>query len=140
MGGNVLIAEQFAGNGGASGKLDAPSTHRRRLPQLPLSRSASFVRQHPGVVSDVVAVVFAALDIFLVVPTQEQGGAHLYQYILMAIACVALVLRRRFPFAVTVITIPGFLVGWSPLAAMIALGTLAWKRGFGWKLICAGLL
>ncbi|MBO0841014.1 MAG: sensor histidine kinase, partial [Sciscionella sp.] len=40
----------------------------------------------------------------------------------------------------TVITIPGFLVGWSPLAAMIALGTLAWKRGFGWKLICAGLL
>jgi signal transduction histidine kinase len=50
---------------------------------------------------------------------------------------LALVFRRRFPFAATIVAIPGFLAGWSELGAMIALGTLAWKRGWNWRTIVA---
>ena len=45
--------------------------------------------------------------------------------------------RRRFPFAATVVAMPGFLAGWSELGAMIALGTLAWKRGWNWRTVVA---
>ncbi|MDQ2587561.1 sensor histidine kinase [Saccharothrix yanglingensis] len=73
---------------------------------------------------DVAAVVVAALDVWLrVVPEAEA-----YNYVLSILSVVALVLRRRFPFLVVLLTVPGFLAGWAQLAAMIALGTLARRK------------
>ncbi|MGH3435289.1 MAG: sensor histidine kinase [Sciscionella sp.] len=80
------------------------------------------------VVLDICAVILASLDVVLVVPQQAQ----LYSNILSGIACLALVLRRRFPFLVMVATIPGFLLGWSQIAAMIALGTVAYRYRKRW--------
>ncbi|MFE2751299.1 sensor histidine kinase [Actinosynnema sp. NPDC059335] len=73
---------------------------------------------------DTAAVGIAALDVWLrVVPEAER-----YNYVLSAISVAAVAFRRRFPFLVVLITVPGFLAGWAQLAAMIALGTLARQR------------
>jgi signal transduction histidine kinase len=55
------------------------------------------------------------------------------------LACVALVFRRRFPFLVILAVIPGYIWGWAEIAAMIALGTLAWRKGLGWQTIIGAL-
>ncbi|MFI9012013.1 sensor histidine kinase [Actinosynnema sp. NPDC053489] len=73
---------------------------------------------------DVAAVGIAALDVWLRVVPEAEG----YNYVLSAIAVAAVALRRRFPFLVVLITVPGFLAGWAQLAAMIALGTLARQK------------
>ncbi|MBP2337785.1 signal transduction histidine kinase [Saccharothrix coeruleofusca] len=73
---------------------------------------------------DVAAVAVAALDVWLrVIPEAEP-----YNYVLSVIAVIAVALRRKFPFLVVLVTVPGFLAGWAQLAAMIALGTLARRR------------
>lgn len=73
---------------------------------------------------DVAAVAIAALDVWLrVVPEAET-----YNHVLSVVAVAAVALRRRFPFLVVLVTVPGFLAGWAQLAAMIALGTLARRR------------
>ncbi|MGM1063922.1 sensor histidine kinase [Saccharothrix sp. Mg75] len=86
---------------------------------------------------DVAALVVAALDVWLrVVPEAEP-----YNYVLSVLSVVALVLRRRFPFLVVLLTVPGFLAGWAQLAAMIALGTLARRRLLAVQtLVAAGLV
>lgn len=78
---------------------------------------------------DVVAVVLAALDVWLVIPNKAQP----YSLYLSALACLSLVFRRWLPFAVVLGTVPGFLTGWSQLAAMIALGMLATRKQMHWK-------
>ncbi|WP_440900134.1 sensor histidine kinase [Actinosynnema sp.] len=75
-------------------------------------------------VLDVAAVAVAALDVWLRVLPEAEG----YSRVLSGVAVLAVVFRRRCPFLVVLLTIPGFLFGWSQLAAMIALGTLAWLR------------
>jgi signal transduction histidine kinase len=82
-----------------------------------------------GPALDVGFVLGAMLDVFL----NPARDAQPYMHVLSGLACVALVLRRRFPFAVTLATAPGFLTGWSELAAMIALGTLARRRLWSWQ-------
>ncbi|ROP41502.1 sensor histidine kinase [Saccharothrix texasensis] len=77
--------------------------------------------RHRQLAFDAAAVGIAALDVWLrVVPEAEP-----YNYVLSVVAVAAVALRRRFPFLVVLITVPGFLAGWAQLAAMIALGTLA---------------
>ncbi|KOX17655.1 histidine kinase [Saccharothrix sp. NRRL B-16348] len=79
------------------------------------------VGRHRQVAFDAAAVGIAALDVWLrVVPEAEP-----YNYVLSVVSVAAVALRRRFPFLVVLITVPGFLAGWAQLAAMIALGTLA---------------
>ena len=78
---------------------------------------------------DVAAVLIAVLDVWLVIPEQ----APPYSIYLSALACLALVARRWLPFGVVLATIPGFLTGWSQLAAMIALGMLATRKQTHWK-------
>lgn len=92
---------------------------RSPLRQGPLSRLAL----------DVAAVALAALDVWLVIPEK----AHTYSLYLSALACVSLVFRRWLPFVVVLGTVPGFLTGWSQLAAMIALGMLATRKQTHWK-------
>ncbi|HEX4725437.1 MAG TPA: histidine kinase [Pseudonocardiaceae bacterium] len=91
------------------------------------SGTVRLLRRHRAILIDALAMVVASLDVAMAVP----DGAATYSIVLSAVAVLALSFRRRFPFAATVVAMPGFLAGWSELGAMIALGTLAWKRG--WK-------
>ncbi|KAA9160366.1 sensor histidine kinase [Amycolatopsis acidicola] len=78
---------------------------------------------------DAVAVLLAVADVWLVIPDK----APPYSIYLSAFACLALVGRRWLPFAVVLGTVPGFLTGWSQLAAMIALGMLATRKQTHWQ-------
>ncbi|MFD9894235.1 sensor histidine kinase [Amycolatopsis sp. NPDC059027] len=78
---------------------------------------------------DAALVLLAVLDVWLVVP----GKAQPYSTYLSAAACLAVVFRRKFPFLATLATVPGFLAGWSQLAAMINLGMLATRRQSHWQ-------
>lgn len=103
--------------------------------RLSIGRLGSWTRRHPALVSDVLALLVASLDVATAVP----GNPTTYRLVLSVIAVFALVFRRRFPFAATVAAMPGFLAGWSELGAMIALGTLAWRRGWNWRTIVAAV-
>lgn len=78
---------------------------------------------------DVTAVLLAVLDVWLVIPEK----APPYSIYLSGLACLALVGRRWLPFVVVLGTVPGFLTGWSQLAAMIALGMLATRKQTHWQ-------
>ncbi|MGC7101164.1 sensor histidine kinase [Amycolatopsis lurida] len=78
---------------------------------------------------DVLAIALAVLDVWLVFPEE----AMTYSIWLSALSCVALVARRWLPFGVVLATFPGYLAGWAQLAAMIALGMLATRRGLNWQ-------
>lgn len=94
-----------------------------------------WLRRRRGLLLDIAAIVVAALDVALVIPDKAQ----LYSWILSSTAVAALAFRHRFPFLVTLLTIPGFVAGWAELAPMIALGTLAWKRSWGWQMVVAAI-
>jgi signal transduction histidine kinase len=89
-----------------------------------------------NIASDVVAVILAVLDVWLVIPED----APAYSLPLSGAAVAAMVLRRHVPFIAVLVTVPGFLTGWSQLAAMIALGTLAKRRGWSWQLVVGCVL
>lgn len=89
-----------------------------------------------AVASDVLALVVAVLDVWLVFPED----APTYSIVLSTVACAAMVIRRRWPFLALLVTIPGFLVGWSQLAAMIALGALAKRRLWTWPTMVGAAL
>ncbi len=89
-----------------------------------------------GIASDVAAVILAMLDVWLVIPEDAPG----YSLPLSGAAVAAMVMRRQLPFVAVLVTVPGFLTGWSQLAAMIALGTLANRRGWGWQLVVGWIM
>jgi signal transduction histidine kinase len=94
-------------------------------------RLASWAYRCRGALSDMFAMVIAAADVATSVdPTSATFTLSLATSM---IAVLALVLRRHLPFLTTLMAIPGFLLGWSELGPMIALGTLAWKRGRNWR-------
>jgi signal transduction histidine kinase len=77
------------------------------------------------------------LDVWLVIPED----APTYSIWLSAIAVAAMVMRRKVPFLAVLVTVPGFMTGWSQLAAMIALGSLAKKhRLLSWRLVAGCVL
>ena len=78
---------------------------------------------------DAAAILLAVLDVWLVIPDK----APTYSIYLSALACLALAARRWLPFVVVLGTVPGFLTGWSQLAAMIALGMLATRKQTHWQ-------
>jgi hypothetical protein len=78
---------------------------------------------------DAAAILLAALDVWLVIPEKAEP----YLIYLSAFACLALAARRWLPFVVVLGTVPGFLTGWSQLAAMIALGMLATRKQTHWQ-------
>jgi signal transduction histidine kinase len=78
---------------------------------------------------DASSVLLAALDVWLVIPEKAPS----YSLYLSALACLSLVFRRWLPFVVVLGTVPGFLTGWSQLAAMIALGMLATRKQTHWQ-------
>lgn len=87
---------------------------------------------------DVVAIAFAVLDVWLTIPEDPvTWESPLFSWL----ACAALLARRWFPLLTVLGTVPGFFVGWSQLAAMIAVGFLAHRVGLTWKTwVGAGLV
>ncbi|WP_018686112.1 sensor histidine kinase [Actinokineospora enzanensis] len=111
-----------------------PRPSRVRLPRALAALWAH--RRFREIGSDVLALVVATLDVWLVVPEHVPG----YSIYLSWLALPAMLLRRHLPFVAVLVTIPGFFAGWAQLAAMIALGTLARRRMLGWRTITAALL
>ncbi|WP_081915886.1 sensor histidine kinase [Saccharothrix sp. NRRL B-16314] len=106
-----------------SGRVNGVPTGRVRRPAL-VEALARLVGRHRQLAFDAGAVAIAALDVWLrVVPEAEP-----YNYVLSVVSVAAVAFRRRFPFLVVLIAVPGFLAGWAQLAAMIALGTLARRK------------
>jgi signal transduction histidine kinase len=94
-------------------------------------------RRARGIASDVGALLLAVLDVWLVIPED----APTYSIWLSAIAVAAMVMRRHVPFLAVLVTVPGFMTGWSQLAAMIALGSLAKKqRLLSWRMVAGSVL
>ncbi|HEX3789450.1 MAG TPA: histidine kinase [Pseudonocardiaceae bacterium] len=92
---------------------------------------------HRGVQLDLVAVLVGGLDVAMGFRTDTPTFWLSLSLSMLSVA--ALLLRRRAPFATTLLAIPGFMFGWAELAPMIALGTLAWRRGRHWKTIVAAI-
>lgn len=90
-----------------------------------------WVSRHRRLLVDISAVLVGVLDVWLGYSWHKD--APTYSLVLSGVAAAALVLRRRFPFATLLLTIPGFFAGWSELAAMIALATLARRHVLGWQ-------
>lgn len=112
---------------------------RPRMVTRALPRWVVAFRANPrakNIASDVVAVILAVLDVWLVIPEDAPG----YSLWLSGAAVAAMVMRRHVPFLAVLVTVPGFLTGWSQLAAMIALGTLAMRRGWGWQLVVGAIM
>ncbi|GLY65764.1 sensor histidine kinase [Amycolatopsis taiwanensis] len=110
---------------GATDRTRERTTARSAFPfKMPLKRE-----MWSSVAMDAAAVVLAALDVWLVIPDKAPS----YSLYLSALACLSLVFRRWLPFVVVLGTVPGFLTGWSQLAAMIALGMLATRKQMHWK-------
>ena len=82
-----------------------------------------------GFGGDLLALLVAVLDVWLVIP----NDAEPYQIVASGVACSAMLMRRFVPFVAVLVTVPGFLFGWSELAAMIAMATLAWKHAWTWR-------
>ncbi|WP_433262529.1 sensor histidine kinase [Actinosynnema sp. CS-041913] len=121
-GGRVLAgnAVEMLPSGGVNGvpaeRVHSAARGRRGLKAL--------LARHRQLFLDVGAVAIAAFDVwFWFAP-----DAKSYNYVLSIIAVVAVAFRRRFPFLVVLLTVPGFLAGMAQLAAMIALGTLARQK------------
>ncbi len=121
--------------------LAAEAPGRPRLPRItvPTPRWLAGVRTSPrfrDIASDVLAVVVAALDVWLVIPE----GAPPYSIWLSCFAVPAMLLRRHVPFVAVLLTIPGFFAGWAQLAAMIALGGLAKRYLVDWRTVVGAAL
>jgi signal transduction histidine kinase len=114
--------------------------HPPQLAARLLPRLAAMFRSSPrarGLASDVGALLLAVLDVWLVIPED----APTYSTWLSAIAVAAMVMRRHVPFLAVLVTVPGFMTGWSQLAAMIALGSLAKKhRLLSWRMVVGSIL
>ncbi|MGH3951068.1 MAG: sensor histidine kinase [Pseudonocardiaceae bacterium] len=117
-----MAAFQIAGSGTATTDT-GPWARLAARAQVPRHRAAT------RLLIDVAAVSFAVLDVWLVIPEE----APTYSIVFSGIACAGLVARRWFPFLVLLVTVPGFMVGWSQLAAMLALGFLAHRKGMSWQ-------
>jgi signal transduction histidine kinase len=137
-GGAVLVASTFPPTVGLDDLRILPGPPRLATRLLP--RWLAFFRGSPrarGIASDVAALLLAVLDVWLVIPEDAQS----YSIWLSAVAVAAMVMRRHVPFLAVLVTVPGYLTGWSQLAAMIALGSLAKKhRLLSWRMVVGCVL
>lgn len=136
QGGSALVAQTFVPQLGSDEFRLIP---RPRLFIGALPRWVTALRANQrarNIAFDAFAVVLAVLDVWLVIPDEAPG----YSLWLSGAAVAAMVLRRHVPFIAVLVTVPGFLTGWSQLAAMVALGTLARRRAWNWQLVVGCVL
>lgn len=141
-GGAALVASTFP----SKATTDATMADVRILPRPSLAATRKLprwlkaLRDSPharGITSDVAALLLAVLDVWLVIPEDAPS----YSIWLSAVAVAAMVMRRHVPFLAVLVTVPGFMTGWSQLAAMIALGSLAKKhRLLSWRMVVGSVL
>lgn len=132
-GGRVLVGNAVRRRPGA----DVPAIPAAPVEQPVRGRWAWLTRRRQFLL-DVAAVLVGAADVWL--GYSWNRDAELYSLVLSGVAAAALVLRRRFPFLTLLLTVPGFFVGWSELAAMIALGTVARRKALGWQTLVGAAL
>ncbi|WP_082373801.1 sensor histidine kinase [Nocardia sp. NRRL S-836] len=92
------------------------------------------------VAADLGLVLVGVLDVWLGMSWLADENPPAYSLWLSWLAAAVLLLRRRFPFAVALLTIPGFFFGWAQMAAMIALYAVARRYVWGWQTLAAGVL
>jgi signal transduction histidine kinase len=85
-----------------------------------MNRVRVLFQRIPAPVVDVVLVAVAAVDVWLNVWDYTRSGVAL-----AVVGCAALLLRRRFPLAVFLLTLPMALTQDVPVAVLVALFTLA---------------
>ncbi|GAA2811256.1 sensor histidine kinase [Crossiella cryophila] len=85
--------------------------------------------------TDLALIALAGLDVVV----NTTPSTH-YSFLLPVLACLALLFRREFPRTALLLTIPGLVVGFTVLAAMVALYSVARARRLDWQLIGCGLL
>lgn len=99
----------------------------RRIAEVPAARRFAV---------DALVITVAVLDVWLVIPDRAPG----YTVAVSLIACASLAARQWFPCTVVLATLPGFLMGWAEVAAMLALGLLATRKQWHWHVwTAAGL-
>ncbi len=125
-GGRVLVGNAVRKRPGADVPVVATA-----LVGKPARGRWEWLTRHRRLLLDIAAVLVGAADVWL--GYSWNRDAELYSLVLSGVAAAALVLRRRFPFLTLLLTVPGFFVGWSELAAMIALGTVARRKALGWQ-------
>jgi signal transduction histidine kinase len=124
-GGSALVAHTLSTSNSVPDSRETPATAPTLPTWLDNVTSSKLAR---GIVADVLAVLAAAADVWAYWPEK----AHTYQVVLSGVSCAALLLRRKLPFLAVLLTVPGYLVGWSTVAAIIALATLAKRRQLHW--------
>ncbi|GLZ28795.1 two-component sensor histidine kinase [Lentzea sp. NBRC 105346] len=117
-----------------SGRTEAPAGRRWSL-------TGRFLQvKRRDLLIDVAAIAGATLDVWLGAFREYLVPLEGYSYWLTGVAAGAMLLRRKFPFLTLLLTIPGFIAGWAQMAAMIALGTVAWRNQLGWKTLVGTIL
>ncbi len=112
---------------------------RRPTEAEPVSRWP-FSSNYRQVAVDLGLVLVGVLDVWLGMSWLVDEAPPAYSLWLSWLAAAALLLRRRFPFVVALLTIPGFFFGWAQMAAMIALYAVARRYVWGWQTLAAGAL
>ncbi|PWW56979.1 sensor histidine kinase [Actinokineospora spheciospongiae] len=112
---------------GEPGSADLLPRVALRWPRWPAALRVNRVLR--GLLGDLLAMVVAALDVWLVIPPD----APPWSIWLSWLAVPAMLLRRHVPFVALLVAIPGFFYGWAQLAAMIALGSLARLDKARWR-------
>ncbi|MEU0878531.1 histidine kinase [Lentzea sp. NPDC005914] len=119
----------------------------RRAHNVEAGSRWSFLGDRRQILIDLALVLVALLDVWLkgqwlkaLPPDPDFPAIEAYQEWFNWLAVAALLVRRRFPFVVVLLTIPGFFTGWAQMAAMIALYTVARRYIGGWQTIVAGVL
>ncbi|HEX6341524.1 sensor histidine kinase [Umezawaea sp.] len=132
-GGRVLVGNAVRRRPG----VDVPAVAAAAVEQVVRGRWGWLAKRRQPLV-DIAAVLVGAADVWL--GYSWNRDAELYSLVLSGVAAAALVFRGRFPFLTLLLTVPGFFVGWSELAAMIALATLARRRALGWQTLVGAAL
>ncbi|GAA3660360.1 signal transduction histidine kinase [Lentzea atacamensis] len=117
----------------------------RRTADTEVGSRRSLFGDYRMVLLDVGLVLIALLDAWLRLRWVKADPVGLpevpfHSEWLSWISAIVLVGRRRFPFLVALLTIPGFFTGFAQLASMIALYTVARRYINSWQTIVAGVL
>lgn len=105
-----------------------------------MSRLSGLLHRVPNAVIDASAVAVAALDVVIANVEGSDAGWGLVGIGLSTLACVSLVLRRRFPLVVFLLTLPACFAQDILVAPIIALFTLSRISRRRWLLVvCAAL-
>lgn len=117
----------------------------RRKADTEVSSRRALLSNYRMILLDVGLVLIALLDAWLRMRWVKADPVGLpevpvHSEWLSWIAAIVLIGRRRFPFLVALLTVPGFFTGFAQLAAMIALYTVARRYLTSWQTTVAGVL